>query len=96
MKQEVADQWIAALRSGKYKQNRASLRCDDRFCCLGVLCDLHAIAHPDIAAKQKNPNFYMRQGIFLPVKVQRWAGMRTRDGSSLETAFSRDIVGDVE
>lgn len=36
MKQE----WINALRSGKYKQGRSKLRHDDHFCCLGVLCDL--------------------------------------------------------
>ena len=33
--------WAAALRSGKYKQGQTSLRPEeDRFCCLGVLCDL--------------------------------------------------------
>ena len=36
MKQE----WINALRSGKYKQGRDNLRHGDHFCCLGVLCDL--------------------------------------------------------
>ena len=36
MKQE----WINALRSGKYKQGRRKLRDGDYFCCLGVLCDL--------------------------------------------------------
>ena len=33
-------EWTTALRSGEYDQGRASLHCDDRFCCLGVLCDL--------------------------------------------------------
>lgn len=39
--------WIAALRSRKYKQGTGSLRqigpttrSVDRFCCLGVLCDI--------------------------------------------------------
>lgn len=47
MKKEIADQWIAALRSGKYKQTQGRL-CkeidggDVGYCCLGVLCDLHA------------------------------------------------------
>lgn len=34
------DQWCEALESGKYKQGTGSLRCDDEFCCLGVLADL--------------------------------------------------------
>lgn len=33
--------WVAALRSGEYKQGREALRSDDdSFCCLGVLTDL--------------------------------------------------------
>lgn len=33
--------WVAALRSGKYQQGLGCLRSlDDKFCCLGVLCDL--------------------------------------------------------
>lgn len=33
--------WIAALRSGEYKQGRGWLRPEkDEFCCLGVLLDL--------------------------------------------------------
>ena len=32
--------WIEALRSGKYEQGRGALRMGDKFCCLGVACDL--------------------------------------------------------
>ena len=33
--------WAEALRSGKYKQGHGALRSDgDKFCCLGVACDL--------------------------------------------------------
>lgn len=35
------DKWIAALRSGKYKQGRGQLRSlNNNYCCLGVLCDV--------------------------------------------------------
>ncbi len=34
------DAWVAALRSGKYKQGRGYLRTNKGFCCLGVFCDL--------------------------------------------------------
>ena len=42
----VKQQWIAALRSGEYKQGRWALRTDSGYCCFGVLCDLYAKAHP--------------------------------------------------
>lgn len=41
MNTDIKTEWIAALRSGKYKQGRGKLRVDDKFCCLGVLCDLY-------------------------------------------------------
>lgn len=37
-----AKEWVAALRSGKYRQTRAYLRTNEGFCCLGVACDLMA------------------------------------------------------
>ena len=33
-------EWIAALRSGKYKQGRYYLNSDGCHCCLGVLCEV--------------------------------------------------------
>lgn len=45
MKYEVAQRWIKALRSGKYKQGSKALKYHDkgvtRHCCLGVLCELY-------------------------------------------------------
>jgi hypothetical protein len=41
MNPEWKAKWIAALRSGAYKQGRRNLRDDlDNFCCVGVLCDI--------------------------------------------------------
>lgn len=41
MEPELKGKWVEALRSGKYEQGQGSLRsADNRFCCLGVLCDL--------------------------------------------------------
>lgn len=38
---ELVKQWVKALRSGKYKQGRKTLRAkNDEYCCLGVLCDI--------------------------------------------------------
>lgn len=42
--EDFVDTWVAALRSGDYKQGKSCLRCevrgDDRWCCLGVVTDL--------------------------------------------------------
>jgi hypothetical protein len=41
MKAEVKQKWLEALRSGEYAQGQRYLRREgDKFCCLGVLCDL--------------------------------------------------------
>ena len=40
---ERRKKWADALRSGKYIQGLGRLRdMDDRFCCLGVACDIHS------------------------------------------------------
>lgn len=70
--------WIAALRSGKYHQTKGELRTGDRFCCLGVLCNLHALEHPAIAAKETSPRKYLGRSGVLPDLVADWAGVRER------------------
>ena len=35
--------WIAALRSGKYKQCKGKLKVGDSYCCLGVACEVLGI-----------------------------------------------------
>lgn len=40
MDPEYKAKWIAALRSGDYKQTQGTLRRDEACCCLGVLCSL--------------------------------------------------------
>lgn len=38
---EVLEKWVATLRSGDYEQGVGRLRRpDERYCCLGVLCDI--------------------------------------------------------
>lgn len=81
MNKRIKKQWVTALRSGEYKKATGSLRQLDRtgkttgFCCLGVLCNLHAIAHPEIAKKQIEAYQYMGQKELLPLAVARWAGV---------------------
>lgn len=50
MKLSIAEKWVKALRSGKYKQGKQSLKTKSergvvRHCCLGVLCELYNKEH---------------------------------------------------
>lgn len=40
MNPEMKAKWVAALKSGSYKQGRERLRSKDTYCCLGVFCDI--------------------------------------------------------
>ena len=39
--------WVVALRSGKYEQGKEALRNGDKYCCLGVLCEIETGAKPN-------------------------------------------------
>lgn len=45
MRTKIKARWLAALRSGKFKQGRYRLRRGDTYCCLGVLCE---VVHKDV------------------------------------------------
>lgn len=83
MKSSVKKRWLDALRSGKYKQGKGNLMDANpvgdgpaRFCCLGVLCDLHS--RSTRKAKWNYDKFiplYLRNDSFLPPEVVKWAGL---------------------
>ena len=76
MRRNIAMKWAKALRSGEYKQTEGQLRGDNGFCCLGVLCNLHAQEHPKIAEKEISPCTYMGEDTALPEAVIEWAGIQ--------------------
>lgn len=88
MNQDVLKEWVTALRSGHYEQGRERLRTSgamtDRFCCLGVLCDLYTKDHPHarwvremfIADSLKESETYETH---LPPLVMKWAGLGCMD-----------------
>lgn len=80
MKKEIAKKWVEALRSGDYTQEKAQLRGFKGFCCLGVLCNIHAQEHPEIAKKELNPGMYLGSAYILPKEVMKWAGLSTEAG----------------
>lgn len=94
MNQEVKAAWVSALRSGEYEQGIAALRSGNKFCCLGVLCDI-AIKQFDLDVEVEhkegcsdptccNSFEYDGEGSFLPPSVQDWAEMPDKIGK-LET-----------
>jgi len=89
MKKSIANKWIKALRSGKYKRTKEVLcrqqeNGNKQYCCLGVLCDLYM--------KEKGGKWYATNGYpfdalkfagmeqSLPEKVRKWAGMKSDVG----------------
>lgn len=80
MKKKIAMEWADALESGLYKKGTGQLRAGDKFCCLGVLCNLHAIKHPKIAEKQTKTSEYLGKYGFTPTLVMKWAGLNTERG----------------
>ncbi len=75
MNKEIAKRWVAALRSGKYKQGRGALNKNDSFCCLGVLCDISEL-NTWVASNTNTEGYDGEQGV-LPVQVMEWAGIKS-------------------
>lgn len=83
MNSQVKEKWVAALRSGEYQQGNNSLRSNQGFCCLGVLCDLYAKEHSqdweyvnaysEQNTKAKDSWSFQEETQFLPEKVMNWA-----------------------
>lgn len=80
MKKAIMEKWVAALESGEYRQTKGTLRKSGAFCCLGVLCNLHAQEHPEIAAEEKYKGYYLGEEEFLPSEVMDWAGIMENEG----------------
>jgi hypothetical protein len=82
---EVKAKWVAALRSGQYEQGKSVLRSGDRYCCLGVLCDISGLGTwvPVSAAETGEHGTYRYQFAdkhsgsigLLPFDVLSWAGL---------------------
>jgi hypothetical protein len=93
-KQEVRKLWVAALRSDEYRQTKYVLHSgDNRFCCLGVLCELavenNIIDSGDLSEDGKC-FFYEDLDQVLPDLVQEWAGLIGNEGECFCTdSFAR-------
>lgn len=81
MDKRIKKLWLKALRSRAYKQGRGMLRIGDRFCCLGVLCDLRA-KETGVGWRRagKRGAFTHSEALMvLPRVVRKWAGLDDSD-----------------
>lgn len=94
MNPEIKAKWVAALQSGQYVQGKGQLRNNkNQFCCLGVLCNLHAQAHPEIAATQLDREIYLDRTAFLPEIVKTWCGLSLVDKYTVSTLMGMNDRG---
>lgn len=75
MKTSIKKLWVDALRSGKYQQGKKQLRTGEKFCCLGVLCDLY---HKETGEGKWVDNAFwvdrVKADVALPFAVVEWSG----------------------
>lgn len=77
----IKARWVAALRSGEYKQGHERLRdSDGRFCCLGVLCDLRAKEAGEKWATEDGVFFFHGASSYLPTDLLSWCGFSNAIG----------------
>ncbi len=71
---------VAALRSGRYKQGKNQLRRGDRFCCLGVACDLYGKAtKTQWKVNRFGDPIMLKSAGMLPFEVRDWFGLDSCD-----------------
>jgi len=80
MPAKVKRDWIAALKSGKYKQTKHALENSEGNCCLGVLCRVLEIEGRP--SSDGRINFEGRTA-FPPTSVLDKTGLTSRDGCIL-------------
>jgi len=76
---EIKARWVAALRSGVYNQTRGVLHNEKGYCCLGVLCDIHANETNTRWVPEAFSFVYNGANMVLPSDVCKWAGLTRND-----------------
>lgn len=78
MNARIKQLWLAALRSGEYRQTTRQLKREAGFCCLGVLCDLHSKDMGDTWFGSE----YLGKSRYPPEIVLSWAEL-SQQGENL-------------
>lgn len=103
MNPEVKARWVAALRSGKYRQTRMALKDRTGYCCLGVLCDLYAKElgmawkATQLSERADQPRNFLADTALPSAQVLIWSGLDTdRDvliGGERESLYDHNDHG---
>lgn len=72
--------WLDALRSGKYKQGVGQLRTGNRFCCLGVACEVYRTTRKDGSKWDETGEYFKASKCYLPGVVQEYFGLKDNRG----------------
>ena len=79
-----AKKWVAALRSGAYRQTQGELNDEKGFCCLGVACDLY---EKETGEKLRRADFdgtkscfYFGTDLDSHEQVRAWLGLQEGNG----------------
>ncbi len=77
MKRELRQQWIDALRSGKFQQGRAVLFRDNAYCCIGVLGSVCGVSNDKLYEFRGNLSSNGTNGALAPIDELSFAEART-------------------
>lgn len=103
MRKDIADKWVAALRSGEYKQRKFYLASPGPFvesglqyCCLGVLCEIaikEGVKLNRVETTIISPVAYgaNEETKYLPSEVKDWAMMWNTSGALKDGSY-RDLA----
>jgi hypothetical protein len=96
MNPEIKARWVAWLRVNANSQGKGFLRDkDDRYCCLGGLCELavkDGVIERWLPAGERGYRYGERQTgrnstAYLPLKVVEWAGLEQYRGAKAGNVF---------
>lgn len=82
MNEDIKSRWLAALRSGDYKQGKDFLHNveNDTYCCLGVLCDIYAKGeNVECRKPDGGVEYFFDAHEVLPNEIIEWAGFKEFD-----------------
>lgn len=67
---------VDALRSGKYEQTSGTLKHENRYCCLGVACELFRLENPAYQwiPSQSGYDIFIDSNATMPLTVYSWYG----------------------
>lgn len=104
MNEEIKQEWVRRLRSGEYAQGQRYLRINDKYCCLGVLCDMATeagVVNGAPGSPLVNTVCYVNvndpwdfNSQMLPYAVTDWAGIESVNAKNPGVSISPELKPD--